>query len=217
MAFSFSSPKWPRAKIAIPSGPDLKVPGFARSPTKALNCGCAQSAAHSGTRADSPKDLPPPPSRSALQPFASVHARARKGGRQILQAIEIRTDGPSLVFFKYSFLQRLFGGQSSAHHDMARGASNVLDPCAGTVSSPFVSAKIRQKRGEGFGLKLSKRTRRFWLPMMQPHPVSISPAPSESASFAPAPADLSPHAPLPGPVGAPPPAPCIRQTIRVIS
>jgi hypothetical protein len=58
-----------------PPGPDLKALGFAPPPGLApnsLNCGCAQSVAHSGTHVDSPKDLPsPPPFRASAIRIAS--------------------------------------------------------------------------------------------------------------------------------------------------
>ena len=84
MASSISSLEWPRGNFATPPRPDSKVLGATPPPClepNALNCECAQSAAQSGTRADSPKDLQPP--------LTLLRAR----GEQFFQVTGNGTDG----------------------------------------------------------------------------------------------------------------------------
>jgi hypothetical protein len=78
MAFNFSSPKWSRANFATPPGPDMKALGFGPPPGLApnsLNCGCAQSADHSGPLGFSALRLNRPPCISHSRNFTPARAR----------------------------------------------------------------------------------------------------------------------------------------------
>jgi hypothetical protein len=136
MAFSFLLPAWQCANFATPPGPDFRALDFAPHPgfaPNSLNCGCAQSAAHSGTHVDSPKDLPsPPPFRASAIRIA--HARAR-GGHQISQALGNQHRWGSLWFLLIQVFTRSRTREGVRHrlrHASGRRASRVwLGLCSG--------------------------------------------------------------------------------------